>query len=682
MSRSRHLIARLGILLALLGALASTTVGTASASPSSPSGATSAGTSSTPAALAAGVGDYSGNATANLVHVSALNGLPGLGSLADIQVIPATADVNSAGTPQSTANAKNAQVTIANSGLPLQEATQTAAPDNPTALDKTLVPLNASPLANVDAVTARVHARWLGADACVPVGTPISSSIAQVANVQVLPGIPGLTKPVLSLDNQAGGTGYTDSTVGLTNITGQTTQGVVSNAVTQVTGINLAGQFTLNVVAPLQLTAIAGGTPGSAKVIATQPIIQVLDATGTIVGQLDASTNSFALPNNPLINLSLGAVTKSVDANGLTASADGSLLDISVLAVPGGPVVAHVLVGEAHADATAPAGGIKCPAQNNPLAEVHKDASAATVAPGGTFTYTITVPNRGDTEIDDLKVIDHITGPAGSSVVATSPQATSVNGLDVSWSDPTPLQPNETRNYTITVQVPTSAKAGDSYTDTATASGTYNGQPVSQTVTLPDVPKVGTPPFNGCHPNDSNKAADHLQVTPNETFVYYVHVLNDGNQPCTGLTVSDTLTGGVSFVSCTNSCTHNGQTVTWTVPDLGPGSSVTLAVTVKVNADATGTLPNDAVIHQPGGPDIPLHTNGPIVTTQSVLAPPHPPSFGVSGGNVGNGSAPNGPGTKTPLAYTGWSTPGWILLGLLGAVALALGLTRRVRRQH
>jgi uncharacterized repeat protein (TIGR01451 family) len=510
------------------------------------------------------------------------------------------------------------------------------------------------------------------------VGTPISSAVAQVANVQVLPGIPNLTAPVLSLDNQAGGTADTNSAVGLTNITGQSTQGVVSDAVTQVTGINIAGQYVLNVVAPLQLTAIAGGSAGTAQVIATQPVIQVVDlSTNTVVGTLDATTNSFALPNNPLVNLSLGTVTKNVDANGLSASADGSLLDLSVLAVPGGPTVAHVTLGEAHVAATAPAGGIKCPAQNNPLAEVHKDASAATVAPGGTFTYTITVPNRGTTEIDDLKVIDHITGPAGSTVVATSPNATSVNGLDVSWSDPTPLQPNETRNYTITVQVPTSATAGATYTDTATASGTYNGQPVSQTVTLPNIPKVGNPPYDGCHPNDSNKAADHLQVTPGETFVYYIHVLNDGDQPCSGLTVSDTLAGGVSFVSCTFNCTHDGQNVTWKVPDLGPGSSVTLAVTVKVNADATGSLPNDAVIHQPGGPDINLHTNGPQVTNQSVLAPPNPPAFGP-GGNGNGGPTPT---KKTPLAYTGWSTPGWLLLGLLGAVALALGLGRRLRRQ-
>jgi uncharacterized repeat protein (TIGR01451 family) len=225
------------------------------------------------------------------------------------------------------------------------------------------------------------------------------------------------------------------------------------------------------------------------------------------------------------------------------------------------------------------------------------------------------------------------------------------------------------------VHVPANAPPGATFNDTAAASGTYNGAPVSQTTTLPNTPTVAIPPINGCSLSSSNKAADHVGVMVGETFDYYIHVLNAGNQPCTSVSVSDTLNAKVTFVSCTSSCTNSGQNVTWDVGTVGPGSSLTLAVTVKVVAGATGTIPNTALIHQPGQPDIAVTTPGPTIGDSSVLAPPNPPGFPGGNGNGGNGG--NG-GNR--LAYTGWNTPWmWLLVlaGLSWTGALLLSRSRR-----
>ena len=62
----------------------------------------------------------------------------------------------------------------------------------------------------------------------------------------------------------------------------------------------------------------------------------------------------------------------------------------------------------------------------------------------------------------------------------------------------------------------------------------------------------------------SNKDASHIQVFPGETFSYYVHAFNTGGQPCTDVTVTDTLDSRVTFVSCNKGCTNTpADKVTW-----------------------------------------------------------------------------------------------------------------------
>ena len=74
-------------------------------------------------------------------------------------------------------------------------------------------------------------------------------------------------------------------------------------------------------------------------------------------------------------------------------------------------------------------------------------------------------------------------------------------------------------------------------------------------------------------------------------------------EPCTNVTITDTLDDRVSFVSCNKSCMNDpANKVTWKLATLGAGSSAILSVVVKVDDDATGILENAAVITPENGP--------------------------------------------------------------------------------
>lgn len=144
-----------------------------------------------------------------------------------------------------------------------------------------------------------------------------------------------------------------------------------------------------------------------------------------------------------------------------------------------------------HAEATA-----NCDAGAGPLGPetalsgVTKAASQDVVAPGDTFDYTITAPNAAvDCTLNPVRVEDRIDGPTGSQVVATSPQADSVNGLDVVWDNIGPIAPGDTVVLTISVSVPDDAPNGATYREDLRVTGECDGTPVERDIAF-DGPRV------------------------------------------------------------------------------------------------------------------------------------------------------------------------------------------------
>jgi uncharacterized repeat protein (TIGR01451 family) len=379
----------------------------------------------------------------------------------------------------------------------------------------------------------------------------------------------------------------------------------------------------------------------------------------------------------PVIRLSI-PFSQSTAADGTSASVQGSLLRVEVLlpaAVTGGldpvrDVVNQILdalgadidgpllsldLAPYGASAKAPTGGLECGEPLNPLRELNKHASAAEVAPGSTFEYDITVPNRGPCALTNVVVTDTVSGPNGFQIVDTEPDA-KVEGNKITWNVGN-LAVNQTKSLTITVKVPEGAKNGDSFDDHVTASGNCEGRTVTKDKDVNDTPKVKTDFTGPCNVQFSNKDASHIQVTKGQTFAYFVHAFNSGGTPCNNVTVTDTIDGRLTFVSCNKDCTNNGDKVTWKVPNIPGGGSVVLSVVVKVKDDATGTLANAAIISPEGAPPANVSTKGPVIGPDSIPKDPTPAS-------------------RHPLPKTGGVIPTGVA-AVLAAGALALMHLRR-----
>jgi uncharacterized repeat protein (TIGR01451 family) len=598
----------------------------------------------------------------------------------------------------------------------------------PSSTSGELLTLPIDPLVNASVLPSTAAANTTANGACV-VGKDISNGAAHVAHATVLTPTPGTSVAVLGntsesvshtklvVPTKANGTTVTTGNAGLL---AQTTQ--ILAPITLLKGT--PGELTIKLLGPLQLSAAAGGVPGTSvvsyAVVGKGPSDPVLTITaggqtstltsqqvfgdGGIVLPLGIADVTIGAPAHSLTGLEGTPVTEAADGTNAAAAVDfvrvsvpgklptpandpvggplGSVLNPVLNPVLSGldPVLsqlqkaladaglnlADLRVGHLEARSTVPAGGIDC-STDNPLSESRKDVSALHVQPGSTFDYDIRIPNRGASAVTNVKVVDSYS--AGLQFMSSVPAPQSHTGHTLTYDLGT-LQPDEFRTIVLTFKVPADAVAGTVYHNEAEITGTYLGLPVETTVEV-DGPTVGPSPVGACDLSHSTKFASNLKVKTGETFGYFVNVLNSGGEPCLSTTISDTLVDGVTFVSCTGGCTHSGQVVKWDLGTLGAGDSRVVSVLVKVTA-TSGSLPNTAIVDSPSGTGGKPSTPGPDVTEISVVSPGNP----ADGANLGlphtDGGDVNG------LPHTGLPAGPAALAVLL---MLGAGTVRRHRRR-
>lgn len=109
-------------------------------------------------------------------------------------------------------------------------------------------------------------------------------------------------------------------------------------------------------------------------------------------------------------------------------------------------------------------------------------------------------------------------------------------------------------------------------------------------------------------------------------LTYTLTVTNNGPNPATGVTISDTLPAGVAFVSASAGCSSAAGTVTCNLGGLASGSSA--SVTIVVRPSSPGTITNTASVTG-GEPDPNPANNSASSTTTVKPAPLAPPSCGI-----------------------------------------------------
>jgi uncharacterized repeat protein (TIGR01451 family) len=212
---------------------------------------------------------------------------------------------------------------------------------------------------------------------------------------------------------------------------------------------------------------------------------------------------------------------------------------------------------------------VTCP---QPTFTISKTDGKAAAAPGETLTYTITVTNTSSVNATDVKVEDTL--PPGVTVISISdggllalPQSPTIGGV-VIWSGLS-VNAGQSKTLTVVVAIQQNVANGTVLTNTGTVS----------TVKATDVTTVVVPSPTLTIAKTDGKTT----VAPGETSTYTISIQNTSSVDASGLTVTDVLPSGVTFVSASNGGSALSGTVTWTNVSVSAGTTTHLTVTVTVN---------------------------------------------------------------------------------------------------
>jgi uncharacterized repeat protein (TIGR01451 family) len=230
---------------------------------------------------------------------------------------------------------------------------------------------------------------------------------------------------------------------------------------------------------------------------------------------------------------------------------------------------------------------------NADLAVTKTDGQTAAV-PGEPLTYVITVSNAGPLEATGATVIDilplALTGATWTCTASTGSNCTATGSGSI--NDTVNLTAGGAVTYTVTGTVDPGATASLSNTATVTSPPTIP-DPDQANNTATDVDILAPAADLSIAKTDSVDP-----VSQNDPLTYVLTITNNGPSNATGVTVSDPLPAGVTFVSSVPgppTCNLFGGTLTCDLGALAVGGSATVSIDTTVNA-TTGILVNTASV--------------------------------------------------------------------------------------
>ncbi len=255
-------------------------------------------------------------------------------------------------------------------------------------------------------------------------------------------------------------------------------------------------------------------------------------------------------------------------------------------------------------------------------------SAPATVAPFANLTYTLTYGDPSGSDAVGVAISDTL--PAGTTFVSATNGGV-LNGNVVNWTIGTVPAGSAGLTVSFTVQVTATSGTVDNvaYSITATNATTVNGAPVSTTVVAPGLTISKTAPPS---------------VVLGSNLTYTLTYGNTAAVDATGVTITDTLPAGTTFVSASNGGSFDSGTVFWPIGTVPAGSSG-LTVTLTVNVGVPGDTVNNTTysIIAPGLPPIngaPVSTRITSLTVGKSAAPAVPPganlTYTITYRNVGS----------------------------------------------
>ena len=222
-----------------------------------------------------------------------------------------------------------------------------------------------------------------------------------------------------------------------------------------------------------------------------------------------------------------------------------------------------------------------------PVLTQDKTVNAATAHEGDTLTYTMTVGNTGTADATGVTATETL--PAGVTFVSATASTGTFDSTSGVWTVGT-VAVGATETLTVTATV-------NSGTEGSTLVDRFRG----------DTP-AGRRPARGREPLHrrrraivrqhrylaapgspelvQSKSVDQTTAVPGDTLTYTMAVANDGTADATGVTATDTLPSGVTFVAANThgAGTYDSATGVWSIGTVASGTSATLTITATVNA--------------------------------------------------------------------------------------------------
>jgi uncharacterized repeat protein (TIGR01451 family) len=218
----------------------------------------------------------------------------------------------------------------------------------------------------------------------------------------------------------------------------------------------------------------------------------------------------------------------------------------------------------------------------SPQLTVTKGASAATVNPGDALTYTVTYTNTSPVNVTGAAVSDAL--PDGFTYVSNTGGGIYNPGTHtVDWAvGALPAGGAGTLTVTGTIDDPFPTSATIPMVNTANLTSNESAPTSASTDVMVNTPR----PILSVQ-----KSAASASVAENTDVTFAISYANTGDITATGLTLTDGVPAGLTFVSATGGGTESGGTVTWNLPDLAANSTGSVTVTLHVPAGYAGANP-------------------------------------------------------------------------------------------
>jgi uncharacterized repeat protein (TIGR01451 family) len=244
----------------------------------------------------------------------------------------------------------------------------------------------------------------------------------------------------------------------------------------------------------------------------------------------------------------------------------------------------------------------------------------ATATAGSNITYTITVTNNGPSIATGVAVADPT--PSNLTFVSNTGGCATAFPCNIGSMNPS-------ATVTITSTYAVSPSASGSVSNTATVSSTTT-DPTPGNNSSTSTATIGASADIGI------VKAGPSTATPGSDVTYTLTVTNNGPSTATGVTVTDALPSGVTFVSATpsaGSCSGT-TTVTCTIGSLNNGGTATVSLVVHTasNLAISTSISNTATVTS--GVTDPTPGNNSSTATLTIGTPPSIPTLSPFGMGV------------------------------------------------